>query len=261
MWRFITAVIVISLWLAPAQAQDISAAQQTQNEAGLNTAPTPGGANSTTTQSDAADNSSHGALTMLKGGTERDEVAFPPSATEPMQQQASPQQYPWMQRSPMTGYAQQGGAPMYGSALRGGAFAGAANMFAPPVVTQIRPPVMYGSTTQFPVSRDMRGTPILPKWKSQPDEIVGHFGIEYMGAGVRDINGPPSQRIDFQKYQKWRGFKHSPCYIWLTAVVDGSGGYFFHCMESQFGPRGWLYPMPKGPQDTVTPWAIFFDQP
>jgi hypothetical protein len=264
MCRFIIAVVVASLWLLPVQAQALS--QQTAGDAGSKMAPTPGGATANTMQGDAADGSQHSGSTVLQGGAEQDAVAFPPSATEPVQQQGAPRLYPWMQRSAMSGSAQQAGAPMYGSAMEngGGAFAGAALMFAPPMVPQMaRPPVMYGQTSQqqYAAALDPRGTPVLPKWKSQPDEVIGHFGIDYMGVRIRDINGPPSQRVDFQRYQKWRGFKHSPCFIWLTPVVDGSGGYFFHCMESQFGPRGWIYPLPKGVLDKVTPWAIFFDQP
>jgi len=107
---------------------------------------------------------------------------------------------------------------------------------------------------------DTHGTPIRPEWKTQPDEVIGHFGVQYFGIKV-EVDRPQSRRIGFKQSMKWRGFKHYPCFIWLTPVADGSGGYFFHCMESPFGPRGWIYPIPKrGPEDKTLPWAVFFDQ-
>ncbi|HEY9715476.1 MAG TPA: hypothetical protein V6C72_18525 [Chroococcales cyanobacterium] len=140
------------------------------------------------------------------------------------------------------------------------------NLYASQAAPAFAAPTPLNTQSRGPISGraqvDARGTPVLPIWKSQPDEVIGHFRIEIGGIKIKEVNGPISRQIDFHKDEKWRGNRHRPCFIWLTPVMDGSGGYFFHCMESPYGPRGWLYPIARrGKEDKVTPWAIFFDQP
>lgn len=229
--------------------------------------------------------------TLLKGQAEQDATVdqppqqqtmppVAPSYSPPMYQQSpqfsqyAPAANPYGQQAgqltaaaPINLYAQQAAAlttaPPRNLSAQQSAYGAPANLYSQQALSQ--PTALYAQRSapiSGAVSRDARGTPILPKWKTQPDEVIGHFGVELFGIRIKQINGPLSRQIDFHEDKKWRGNRHRPCNIWLTQVYDGSGGYFFQCMETPYGPRGWLYPIAKrGPEDKVTPWAIFFDQP
>jgi hypothetical protein len=187
---------------------------------------------------------------ILQGGAERDTLlqqpvqapvdnspptqGYPQAQTDPQQSQGNP--------AAQLNYQQPQMAPLYRAPV--------------PLYAQQHSPMFLQATV------DSRGTPTLPPWKTQPEEVIGHFHVDFMGVAIRQVNGPPSNPVDFTKDQKWRGNRHRPCNVWLTQVQDGSGGYYFNCMENRYGPRGWIYPIAKrGPQDKVTPWAIFFNQP
>lgn len=170
---------------------------------------------------------------MLQGGAEQDAMLQNP--------QPSPTYWQPVNQTPLMYQRPELAQPMYQAPI--------------PLYAQQHQPLFGGATL------DSRGTPTLPVWKTEADEIIGKFHIDFFGITIKQLNGPPSNRCFFTKVKKWRGDRHQPCSIFLVKVLDGSGGYYFHCMESRYGPRGWIYPIAKrGPQDKVTPWAIFFDQ-
>jgi hypothetical protein len=174
---------------------------------------------------------------MLQGGAETDTQMLDANARQSVGIPQTPPTYPQM---PMN-YQQPQMAPQYRAPV--------------PMYAQQNSPMFLQAAV------DSRGTPTLPPWKTQPEEIIGHFHVDFMGVSIKQVNGPTSPRIEFSKDERWRGNRHRPCFIWLTQVRDGSGGFYFHCMENRFGPSGWIYPIAKrGPEDKVTPWAIFFNQ-
>jgi hypothetical protein len=190
------------------------------------------------------------ATKILQGGAERDTLLQQP-VQSPIDTSRPAEGYPQAQMDPQQPQGNSAGqldyqqpqlAPLYRAPV--------------PLYAQQHSPMFLQATV------DNRGTPTLPPWKTQPEEVIGHFHVDFMGVAIRQVNGPPSNPVDFTKDQKWRGNRHRPCNVWLTQVQDGSGGYFFNCMENRYGPRGWIYPIAKrGPKDKVTPWAIFFSQP
>lgn len=109
---------------------------------------------------------------------------------------------------------------------------------------------------------DNRGTPRIPQWKLDAgyDTVLGKF---YIGIGfipIIPVNGPFSRVVTLlPKYVKlWQGAHPFPCKIRLTHLADGSGGYYFSCLQTARGPRGWVMPLPK--TSGIRQWAIYYLQ-
>jgi hypothetical protein len=111
---------------------------------------------------------------------------------------------------------------------------------------------------QMQAAQDAKGTPLIPPWKlsSGYDALLGRFFV-----GFIPVDHPPlpvvlvSQRIE----RMWRGAKPYPCHLRLFKLADGSDGYYFVCIETRYGPCGWLMPQPKQGA-SVRQWAVYFAQ-
>ncbi len=111
---------------------------------------------------------------------------------------------------------------------------------------------------QLNANKDAEGTPLIPQWRLDAgyDVLLGRFYVGFIA-----VDRPPlpvvlvSQRIERQ----WRGVQPNPCHLRLFKMHDGSGGYYFICLENRFGPCGWLMPVPKT-EPGAQRWAVYYAQ-
>lgn len=107
--------------------------------------------------------------------------------------------------------------------------------------------------------KDSSGTPRIPQWKLDAgyDVLLGRFYVAFIA-----VDNPPIpivlMSMKIERY--WHGARPNPCHIHLFKVHDGSGAYYFVCMENRFGPCGWLLPQPKT-EPGARQWAIYYAQP
>lgn len=188
------------------------------------------------------------------GATQLQGSATELAAEQPVMQSSPPPQ------APLQATVEQSdirSAPMMGSSQM--------NQFPP---RQFNPSANAYPPLPMNAERDSRGTPRIPQWKldSGYDVSIGNFKVMFTIGGFTlkqiNVNGPTSSTVMLSHnwVLLWKGAHPHPCFIHLTPLADGTGGYYFSCMETPLGPCGWVMPQPQQSPSEVRKWAIYYAQ-